>query len=51
MLPQRDLLAGSQHPQELEAVIEAADQALRTWEPVWTTFVEAEVCEEAEQHA
>jgi photosystem II S4 domain protein len=49
MLPRRDLLAASQHPQELEAVIEAADQALRTWEPVWTTFLEAEVCEEAEQ--
>lgn len=49
MLPRRDLLDGSLHPLELEAVISAADQALRTWEPVWTTFVEAGVREEAEQ--
>lgn len=49
MLPRRDLLEGSLHPQELEAVISAADQALRTWQPVWTAFVEAEVREEAEQ--
>lgn len=49
MLPRRDLLAGSLHPLELEAVISAADEALRTWEPVWTGFVEAEVREEAVQ--
>lgn len=49
MLPRRNLLEGSLHPRELEAVINAADQALRTWVPVWTGFVEAEVREEAEQ--
>lgn len=49
MLPRRDLLEGSLHPQDLEAVIRAADQALRTWEPVWTPFVDAGVREEAEQ--
>jgi photosystem II S4 domain protein len=47
MLPQRDLLVGSQHPEELAAVLAAADQALRTWQPVWTGFVEASVREEA----
>ena len=47
MLPQRDLLVGSQHPKELDAVLAAADQALRTWEPVWTGFVDGGVREEA----
>jgi photosystem II S4 domain protein len=47
MLPQRDLLVGSQHPKELAAVLTAADRALRTWEPVWTGFVEGDVREEA----
>lgn len=47
MLPQRDLLEGSQHPQELASVLAAADQALRTWEPVWTGFMEGGVREEA----
>ena len=47
MLPRRDLLAGSQHPHELEGLIAAADQALRTWEPVWTGFVDGGVREEA----
>jgi photosystem II S4 domain protein len=47
MLPQRDLLEGSQHPQELAAVVAAADQALRTWEPVWTGFINGAVREEA----
>jgi photosystem II S4 domain protein len=49
MLPRRDLLEGSLHPRELEAVIGAADLALRTWEPVWSAFLEAEVREEALQ--
>lgn len=49
MLPRRELLAGSLHPKELEAVISAADEALRTWEPVWTDFLEAKVREEAEE--
>ncbi|MBD2423534.1 photosystem II S4 domain protein [Cyanobium sp. FACHB-13342] len=49
MLPQRDLLVGSQHPTELAAVLAAADQALRTWEPVWTGFVDGGVREEASE--
>jgi photosystem II S4 domain protein len=32
---------------ELEAVIAAADRALRTWEPVWTPFLDGAVLEEA----
>lgn len=49
MLPRRELLEGSEHPAELEAIIEAAEQALRTWDPVWTVFVEGDVREEAER--
>jgi photosystem II S4 domain protein len=48
MLPRRDLLEGSRHAVELEAVIDAAEQALRTWEPVWTPFLGAPLREEAE---
>ena len=48
MLPRHNLLEGSRHPEELEGVIAAAEQALRTWEPVWTPFVDGSVREEAE---
>lgn len=49
MVPLHDLLEGSPCPQELEAVIAAADQALRCWEPVWTDFMEGGLREGAEQ--
>jgi photosystem II S4 domain protein len=49
MLPRRELLQGSPRAGELEPLIAAAEQALRTWEPVWSGFLDAAVREEAEQ--
>ncbi|MCP9815954.1 photosystem II S4 domain protein [Synechococcus sp. GreenBA-s] len=49
MLPREDLLQGSRRPEELAALIDQAEQALRTWQPVWTGFVAADLCEEADQ--
>ena len=48
MLPRDPLLQASRHPQEMAGLIDLADQALRTWEPVWSDFLAAEVLEEAE---
>ena len=48
-MPRHELLAGSAHPQELEALIAAAEQGLRSWEPVWTDFMDGGLREEAEQ--
>jgi len=49
MLPRDELLKGSRRPQELAELIELAEQALRTWEPCWSGFMEAELLEEAQQ--
>lgn len=49
MLPREDLLQGSRRPEELAALIDQAEQALRTWQPVWTGFVAADLREEADQ--
>lgn len=49
MLPRQELLEGSRHPEALEAVVLVAEQALRTWAPVWTDFLDAAVREEAER--
>lgn len=48
LLPRRRLLEGSRRPGQLEAVIEAAECALRTWEPSWTGFLDGVTLEEAE---
>ncbi len=48
MLPRDTLLKGSRRPQELAGLIDLAEQALRTWEPCWSDFVDAELKEEAE---
>ncbi len=48
MLPRRELLEGSFRTRELEPLVAAAEQALRTWEPVWTPFLEPALREEAE---
>jgi photosystem II S4 domain protein len=48
MLPRDTLLKGSRCPQELGALIDLAEEALRTWEPRWSGFVDAELKEEAE---
>jgi photosystem II S4 domain protein len=47
MLPREELLKGSRRPEELAALIDLAEEALRTWEPCWSGFVEAELQEEA----
>lgn len=49
MLPREELLAGCRRPEALGALIALAEQALRTWEPVWSGFVAADLREEAEQ--
>ncbi len=49
MLPRRELLEGSRRTEELEPLIAAAEQALRTWEPQWTPFLEPPLREEAEE--
>lgn len=47
LLPRAELLRGSRDPEALGRVIDRAEQALRSWEPVWTGFVTAAVREEA----
>jgi photosystem II S4 domain protein len=47
MLPRADLLAGSRDPAALEGVLVAAEQALRTWQPRWSGFLDGGVLEEA----
>ncbi|MEY4298318.1 MAG: hypothetical protein RLZZ423_1497 [Cyanobacteriota bacterium] len=49
MLPREQLLQGSRDPKGLAVLIDLAEQALRTWEPIWSGFVPAELREEAEQ--
>jgi photosystem II S4 domain protein len=49
MLPREQLLQGSRRPEALLPLIALADQALRTWEPVWSSFVAADLREELEQ--
>ena len=41
-----DPLAGSHRRQELEPLLAAADHCLRTWEPVWTDFLDGALLEE-----
>ncbi len=48
MLPRRDLLEGSRHPQELEALLALAETTLRSWEPQASGFLAAAVREEAQ---
>jgi photosystem II S4 domain protein len=47
MLPRQELLQGSRNPGALEAVLAAAEEALRTWQPSWTGFLDGSVLEEA----
>jgi photosystem II S4 domain protein len=47
LLPRQELLAGSRDAAALGTVIDAAEAALRTWEPCWTGFVDGSVAEEA----
>jgi len=43
-----DPLEGSSRSSDLQPVLEAAERCLRTWEPVWTGFLEGALREEAE---
>jgi RNA-binding protein YlmH len=49
MLPRAELLQGSHDPVALAGVLAAADQALRTWQPCWSDFLDGGVLEEAER--
>jgi len=49
MLPREELLKGSRQAEGLADLIDGAEQALRTWEPVWSGFVAPELREEADQ--
>lgn len=48
MLPRNQLLEGAPDPAALEPVIAAAEEALRTWQPLWSGFLPAELREQAE---
>ena len=47
-LPRKELLAGAPDGAALAPVIAAAEEALRTWTPVWTDFLPADLREQAE---
>ena len=49
MLPRAELLDGSRNPAGLETLITAAEHALRTWEPIWTGFLDGALLEEGEE--
>lgn len=49
MLPREALLQSSRDPKGLAPLITLAEEALRTWEPLWSGFVAADLREEAEQ--
>ena len=49
MLPRDELLQGCRNPEAMGRLIDLAEQALRTWEPIWSDFLAADLLEEAEQ--
>ncbi|MFM7086902.1 MAG: photosystem II S4 domain protein [Cyanobium sp.] len=49
LLPRQELLQGSHRQLELEPLLQAAEAALRTWEPQWTALLDPALREEAEQ--
>ena len=49
MLPREALLQGSRDPEGLTPLVRLAEETLRTWEPIWSGFVAADLREEAEQ--
>ena len=48
MLPNHALLEGSQYRAELTEILRCAEEALRTWEPCWTGFLDGAVREDAQ---
>lgn len=49
MLPRQALLRGVADPAGLEPLVAAAEETLRTWQPVWTPFLSAALREQAEE--
>lgn len=49
MPPRQDLLAGSQRAAELAPLLALAEQALRTWSPCWSPFLDGALREEAQR--
>ncbi|UPM49854.1 photosystem II S4 domain protein [Synechococcus sp. A10-1-5-1] len=49
MLPRDQLLQGCRNPEAMGKLIDLAEQALRTWEPLWSDFLAADLLEEALQ--
>lgn len=49
MLPRKELLQDSCHPEDLGRVLTQAETALRTWEPLWTDFLDGAVREEIQE--
>jgi photosystem II S4 domain protein len=49
MLPRQELLRGASDPAALEPLVAAAEETLRTWQPVWTPFLSAARREQAEE--
>jgi RNA-binding protein YlmH len=48
MLPRQELMEGSRHREALEAILDTAEQALRSWTPCWSGFIDGAVREDAE---
>jgi len=48
MLPRQELLEGSRHREALETILDTAEQALRSWTPCWSGFIDGAVREDAE---
>ena len=46
-LPRQDLLDGAAFPDAMNALINSAEEVLRTWQPAWSDFLSAAVREEA----
>ena len=46
-LPRKELLKDSNNRIEMEVLINQAESALRTWQPIWSLFISAPLREEA----
>ena len=47
MLPSEELLKGCQDPQGMQRLVHQAETVLRTWQSSWSTFIPAQLREEA----
>ena len=46
-LPKEKILFNSHFPKELGNLLELAEKALKEWEPIWSSFLSAQVIDEA----